>query len=83
MRVGERLVGTSHHFLGEQTVARRHLESMLDHAGVLGNRAEIVRFQFDQSVAARAFLGKVLWLQGLPEAAIAPSIAAWPMHTSS
>jgi hypothetical protein len=66
MRVGERLVGISRHFLGEQTAARQHLESMLHHAGALGNRSDIVRFQFDQSIASRAFLGKVLWLQGLP-----------------
>lgn len=70
MRVGERLVGISHHFLGEQTAARQHLENMLDHAGVLGNRADIIRFQFDQSIASRAFLGKVLWLQGLPTTAM-------------
>jgi hypothetical protein len=68
--VGERLVGTSHHFLGEQTVARQHLEDMLNHAGAIGKPADILRFQFDQSVAARAFLGKILWLKGLPDAAM-------------
>jgi predicted ATPase len=67
--VRERLVGTSHHFLGEQTVARQCLERMLNCAP-LGNSADILRFQFDQSVAARAFLGKVLWLKGLPDAAV-------------
>jgi predicted ATPase len=68
--VGERLVGTSRHFLGEQSVARQHLERMLNRAGQPGKPAEILRFQFDQSVAARAFLGKVLWLKGLPDAAM-------------
>jgi len=67
--VGERLVGTSRHFLGEQAVARWHLERMLNLAP-LGNPADILRFQFDQSVVARAFLGKVLWLKGLPNAAM-------------
>jgi predicted ATPase/DNA-binding winged helix-turn-helix (wHTH) protein len=67
--VGERLVGTSHHFLGDQAVARQHLERMLGRAP-LGNNADILRFQFDQSVAARAFLGKILWLKGLPDAAM-------------
>ncbi|HWE51131.1 MAG TPA: hypothetical protein VG273_15165, partial [Bryobacteraceae bacterium] len=66
---GERLVGTSRHFLGEQTIARQHLEGLLKRAP-LGNAADILRFQFDQSVAARAFLGKVLWLKGLPDAAM-------------
>lgn len=67
--VGERLVGTSRHFLGEQAVARQCLERMLDRAP-LGNPADILRFQFDQSVAARAFLGRILWLKGLPDAAM-------------
>jgi predicted ATPase len=68
--VGERLVGTSRHLLGEQAIARQHLERMLSRAP-LGNAADILRFQFDQSVVARAFLGKVLWLKGLPAAAMA------------
>ena len=69
LMVGERIVGISRHFLGEQTVARRHLEGMLDRAPSLGNPADILRFQFDQSVATRAFLGRVLWLKGMPDAA--------------
>jgi predicted ATPase len=68
--VGERLIGISHHFLGEQTLARRHLDGMLNRAGPLGNPVDILRFQFDQSVVTRAFLGKVLWLNGFPDAAI-------------
>jgi predicted ATPase len=67
--VAERLIGTSRHFLGEQTEARRDLESMLNRAP-LGNPADILRFQFDQSVLARGFLAKVLWLQGRPDAAM-------------
>ncbi len=68
--VGERLVGTSRHFLGEQAVAKQHLERMLNRAGPPGNPADVFRFQFDQSVTARAFLGKVLWLKGLPDTAM-------------
>jgi hypothetical protein len=73
--VGERLVGTSRHFLGEQAVARQHLERMINRAP-LGNPADVLRFQFDQSVVARAFLGKVLWLTGFPDAAVNASIEA-------
>jgi predicted ATPase len=36
----------------------------------VGNPADILRFQFDQSVAGRAFLGKTLWLKGLPDRAM-------------
>ncbi len=64
LRVGQRLIGTSYHFLGQQAIATHHLRGMLDRAGAPGNPADIARFQFDQSVTARAFLGKVLWLRG-------------------
>lgn len=75
--VGERLVGISHHFLGEQTIALRYLEGMVNRAPV-GNPADILRFQFDQSVAGRAFLGRTLWLKGLTDRAmreVAQSVA--------
>jgi hypothetical protein len=63
-RVGERLVGTSRHFLGEQNAARRSLDGMLRRAPAPGSPSDIVRFQFDQAIAARAFLAKILWLEG-------------------
>ena len=68
--VGQRLIGTSRHFLGEQAAARHHLEGMLRRAPRVGNPLDILRFQFDQSVAARAFLGRTLWLQGLADSAM-------------
>jgi tetratricopeptide (TPR) repeat protein len=51
---------------------------MLDHSGARSNPTEIIRFQFDQSIAARSYLAKVLWLQGYPDqalGAVARSIA--------
>jgi predicted ATPase len=68
--VGDRLIGTSHHFLGEQEAARRHIERMLDRSTSVSDPSEIIRFQCNQSIAARSYLAKVLWLQGYPEQAL-------------
>lgn len=67
--VGDRLTGTSLHFLGEQRDARRHFNQMLSRRVSGTTREQIVRFQFDQSVAGRAFLSRILWLQGFPDQA--------------
>ena len=56
------------HFLGDQTSARRHLERVLTHYAPLYHGRDvlqdIIRFQIDGRVSARAFLARVLWLQG-------------------
>jgi predicted ATPase/DNA-binding winged helix-turn-helix (wHTH) protein len=68
--VGDRLVGYILHLLGDQTGARPRIERMLDQyaAPVTGPRA--MRFVFDQRVAARCILARILWLQGLPDRAV-------------
>ena len=68
--VGDRLIGTSLHFLGEQGNARRHIERALRRPTAIATRSQIVRFQFDQSVAGRAYFSRILWLQGFPEQAM-------------
>jgi predicted ATPase/DNA-binding winged helix-turn-helix (wHTH) protein len=67
--VGDRLVGTSLHFLGEHQGARRHFYLMLGRQISSTTRMQIVRFQFDQSVAGRAFFSRILWVQGYPDQA--------------
>jgi predicted ATPase/DNA-binding winged helix-turn-helix (wHTH) protein len=67
--VGDRLVGTSLHFLGEQQDARRHFDLAVTPPISATTRTQIVRFQFDQSVAKRAFLSRILWVQGYPDQA--------------
>jgi predicted ATPase len=66
--VGERMIGTSYYFRGNHSSARRHFERVIaddptHHSGSL------VRFQFDQQLAARAFLAPTLWLQGFAKQA--------------
>ena len=67
--VGDRLIGTSLHFLGEQAAARRYIERGLRRPATSPARSQILRFQFDQSVAGRAYFSRILWLQGFPEQA--------------
>jgi predicted ATPase/DNA-binding winged helix-turn-helix (wHTH) protein len=68
--IGDRMVGCSLHFLGDQTRARAYTERMLErYVGQL-NRSDVVRFQFDQRVVARITLARILWLQGLSEQAM-------------
>jgi len=68
--VGNRMVGTALHYLGDQTEARRRLEIMLSRYATPVYRLNIVRFQFDQRLAAQCTLARVLWLQGYPDQAI-------------
>jgi len=68
--IGERLIGTALHFLGDQNTARRHIEHMLAGYTAPANSAHIIRFQNDQTVAARRVLAPILWLQGFPDQAM-------------
>jgi predicted ATPase/DNA-binding winged helix-turn-helix (wHTH) protein len=67
--IGERLVGTTEHHLGDQQSARQHLENMLVGYVAPAHRSHIIRFQRDQGLAARGFLARILWLQGFPDQA--------------
>ncbi len=68
--IGERLIGTALHFLGDQKDARRHIEHMLEGYTKPATSAHIIRFQNDQLVAARRVLAPILWLQGFPDQAM-------------
>jgi predicted ATPase len=68
--IGDRMLGASLHFLGDQSAARRHITRMLDRYVTPANGSDIVRFQFDQRVTARITLARVLWLQGFADQAM-------------
>jgi predicted ATPase/DNA-binding winged helix-turn-helix (wHTH) protein len=68
--IGERMIGTSQHYLGDLLSARRHLERVLAHDVAPTQKSQIVRFRVDQWVTARAYLARILWLQGLPDQAM-------------
>jgi predicted ATPase/DNA-binding winged helix-turn-helix (wHTH) protein len=68
--VGERMKGSSLHYLGDQTGARHHFDRWLDQYVPPVRRSHSVRFQFDQQIVARLTLARTLWLQGLPDQAL-------------
>ncbi|WP_165923516.1 winged helix-turn-helix domain-containing protein [Bosea sp. BK604] len=67
--IGDRLIGTSLHFLGDQPGARHHIEQMLDRYPAPGHRSHIARYQVAPRIAALMTLSRVLWLQGYAGAA--------------
>jgi hypothetical protein len=69
--VGELLMGLVQHLMGDQASARRHIEHMLANFVRSDQRShEAIRFNFDQRVAARICLARILWLQGFPDEAM-------------
>ncbi|MCX4139549.1 winged helix-turn-helix domain-containing protein [Paraburkholderia sp. SEWSISQ10-3 4] len=59
-----RLIGTSHHFLGNHTKALSEIECMLDSYTRGERHGSHFRFGMDQRVAGWAFLSRILWLMG-------------------
>jgi len=66
----ERLMGTSLHWYGDQANACLHFERMLASNVTAARRSQRIRFQFDQRIAARAYLARTYCLQGLPDTAM-------------
>ena len=70
------MMGAAKHFLGDQISARRHLEQVLTHPAGSDDGQPVIRIQdssrlgTDLRVSARAFLARVLWVQGLPDQAV-------------
>jgi predicted ATPase len=69
--IGERAIGVSQHYLGEQPRARLHIDRALaDYVITADDRPHLIRFQIDQLVMTRVFLARILWLQGFPDQAM-------------
>ncbi len=69
--IGERMIGGSQYYLGDLLSARHHLEHVLAHDVASGrSKWQFVRFQVDPWAGARAYLARILWLQGLPDQAM-------------
>src|ERR1700730_764308 len=67
--IGDRMIGVSLHYWGDQKNARRHIECMLSGYVTPVQWLPLIRFQFDQRVVARVALARILWLQGFPDQA--------------
>jgi predicted ATPase/DNA-binding winged helix-turn-helix (wHTH) protein len=66
----QRMIGVSHHYLGEQESARRHIELALVQSAAPDRERRIIGLQLDLRVTTRVHLARVLWLQGLPDQAM-------------
>jgi predicted ATPase/DNA-binding winged helix-turn-helix (wHTH) protein len=67
---GWRLEGNAWHHLGDHAQSRLATERVIEHGLPNMHRSFVVRFGLDQRVAALAYLGRILWLQGFPDQAL-------------
>jgi predicted ATPase/DNA-binding winged helix-turn-helix (wHTH) protein len=67
--IADRMMATSYHYLGDQTNAWRYIELMLGTDVDPRRRSPLIRFRFDQKVAGRVVLARVLWLRGFADQA--------------
>ncbi|MCA1852365.1 MAG: hypothetical protein LC647_08215 [Beggiatoa sp.] len=68
--IADRMMGSSLHYLGDESAARSHLDRMLDRYVAPAHRSHRVRFVYDQQVIARGVFAQILWLQGWVDQAI-------------
>jgi hypothetical protein len=59
----------SYHYLGDQTNAWRHIDRMMSADVDPRRRSPLIRFWFDQVIAGRVALARILWLQGFADRA--------------
>jgi predicted ATPase/DNA-binding winged helix-turn-helix (wHTH) protein len=67
--IANRMIGTSYHYLGDQTNASQYIERVLRAEVDPQRRPPLIRFWFDEKVAARVLLARILWLRGLADQA--------------
>ena len=67
--IADRMMAMSYHYLGDQTNAWRHIERMLSTDVDPQRRSPLIRFRFDQKVAGRVVLARILWLRGFADQA--------------
>jgi hypothetical protein len=67
--IGDRMIGASLHYWGDQTNARHHIERMLSSYVAPVQQLPLVLSQFDNRLASRVALARILWLQGFPDQA--------------
>jgi predicted ATPase/DNA-binding winged helix-turn-helix (wHTH) protein len=68
--LGDRILGLTHHYLGNQAAAGRALERVRTIVRQTGTATD-TDFQLTSEVAVPALLARTLWLQGFPDQAMA------------
>src|ERR1700726_4477394 len=70
LATGDRIFGVSLHYHGDQVDAETYFERSLARLDPTVHGPHAIHFQYNQSLAARAYMPKILWLRGFPEAAL-------------
>ena len=68
--MGDRILATSLHYLGEQTRAQHHIDRALAHASAPAFGSRTVSAGFDLLVSAHYFQARILWLRGFADRAL-------------
>jgi predicted ATPase/DNA-binding winged helix-turn-helix (wHTH) protein len=68
--MGDRILATALHYLGDQNTARQHIDRVLARLGELGQRSQTIRLRFDMRVSTHYFQARILWLQGFADQAL-------------
>jgi predicted ATPase len=68
--MGDRILATALHYIGDQTNARLHIDRVLAYLASLAQKPQIVRLRFDMRVSTHYFQARILWLQGFADQAL-------------
>ena len=68
--LGDRILGLTHHFLGNQAVARQRTERLRSETRRAA-QASNADFQLDPEIACPTLLARILWIQGFADQAMA------------
>jgi tetratricopeptide (TPR) repeat protein len=68
--LGDRILATALHYLGDQRAARHHIERVLTRLADLAQQPQIIRLRFDMRVSTHYFQARILWLQGFADQAL-------------
>jgi predicted ATPase len=69
LATGDRILGVTLHYHGDHD-AETYFERSLARLDPTVHGHHAIHFQYNQSLAARAYLPKILWLRGFPDAAL-------------
>jgi predicted ATPase/DNA-binding winged helix-turn-helix (wHTH) protein len=70
LATGDRMLGYTLHYLADLSRAQTCLERSLARLGSTNHGTYSIHFQYNQSIAARSYLPRILWLRGSPDAAL-------------
>jgi tetratricopeptide (TPR) repeat protein len=70
LATGDRILGVTSYYLGDQADAETYFERSSARLDPTVRGTHAIHFQYNQSLAARAYVPKILWLRGFPDAAL-------------